>query len=535
MRSQEKLNRGCFFKCSLLHYITFFSFFLLLCTGCQKSAPSDKQMVRLSLENEPATLDPRKARDLTSCSLIRFVFEGLTRTSIEGKTELALATDVEVSQSGMVYTFHLRPSQWANKDPLTAYDFARSWKEILDPKFPSDIAYQLFCIKNGRSAKKGEVSLADVGISTPDSLTLIVELEAPVPYFLDLVSQTPFFPTHPQDVTIGNGPFLLKSWRHSDSLTFVKNENYWQADSVKLNEIQCLHATADTGIRMFKEGKLDWTGSPLSTLSSDAIADLKNQGILKVQPFSGTAFFRVNVNPFVKEKDNLLSHCLFRRALAMSIDRKTIAQYLLQGGQQPALSLVPPEMGLSAQYFEDNHPDEASSYLEELFNELDLKKNQLDPITLSFVGGERNSALAQVIQKEWENQLGIPVKLEPMEAKVYYQKISQKDYQIALGSWTADFNDPINFLEVFKFKESGTNNTGWENQRFVDLLSLSSICKEKEERKQCLSAAERILMEQMPIIPLYHLSMNYLVRDELKAVALSSTGGLDFRWAYWEK
>ena len=140
-------------------------------------------------------------------------------------------------------------------------------------------------------------------------------------------------------------------------------------------------------------------------------------------------------------------------------------------------------------------------------------------------------SISQAIQKHWETALGISVQLEAVEAKVFFQKIRQKDYQLAAGSWIADFNDPINFLEVFKYKLGSTNNTLWENPKYIDLLDRSQLCRDQDERKELLRQAEEILMAEMPIIPIFHFAMNYLERDGVEDVALSPIGGLDFRWA----
>lgn len=467
------------------------------------------------------------------------LFEGLTRTSRDGKAELALADRVAVSEDGLRYTFTLRNTKWSNGDPVTSFDFATSWKTVLDPQFPSDIANQLYVIQNGRAVKKGELPINALGIQTPDAKTLVVTLETPVPYFLELVSLTPFLPV-PSNLAfesgpwVSNGPFILQNWNRSDFLSFAKNPSYWEASSVQLEEIDFYLTSSDTGIRMFQQGLLDWTGSPLSTIGSAAIPTLRQERLLQVNPFSATSFFRVNTSEAIGEKKNPLSNVHFRKALAAAIDRKSIAEQILQGGHQPATSFVPREMGLHPEgCFADGDATQAMDLLQLAFQE--MKEEQLSPIVLSFLGSERNSAIAQAIQNQWEKTLGIQVELDPVEGKVYFQRVAQKEYQLALGSWTADFNDPVNFLEVFKYKESGTNNTGWEDQRYIDLLNRSSVCMDSKERLKCLATAEELLMDQMPLIPIYHYVLNYLANDGLKDVALSSTGVVDFRWAHWGK
>lgn len=513
-------------------------FFLLffLFVGCQKSSLPYQQIVRINIGADPQTLDPRKARDLTSITLTHMLFEGLTRISKSGQIELALASDVEISDDGMQYQFHLHKTFWSNGEPVTSSDFAQSWKAILDPRFPTDIAYQLYGIKNARKAKLGELGLEQVGIQTPDPLTLIVELEQPIPYFLQLVSMPSFFPLPEQkdlEAHVGNGPFILKSWKHGDQIQVTKNNRYWQAKEVKLAGIDLMMMSGDTEMNLFEEGKLDWVGSPLSTIPVDAVRSLRASDKLHINPFSATYFFRLNTSEKIKDKKNPLNNALFRKALSICLDREKITDHILQGGQVKALSLVPPEMGLSEKgYFHDDDRERARSLLMDALLELDLTLANLEPVVISYSSSERNATIAQAIQKQWEEGLRIRIELEAVEPKTFFQRISQKEFQLAAGSWTADFNDPINFLEVFKYRDSGTNNTNWENPKYVDLLNQSALCRDSEERKGLLREAEQILMEQMPIIPIFHFALNYLQSDGLEEVVLSPLGQIDFRWAY---
>jgi oligopeptide transport system substrate-binding protein len=334
---------------------------------------------------------------------------------------------------------------------------------------------------------------------------------------------------------VGNGPFVLKEWRHADQLSVSKNERYWEAKKVLLAGIDLMMMPGDTEMRMFEEGNLDWAGSPLSIIPVDAVRSLRAKEKLHINPFSATYFYRVNTSEKIKGKKNPLSSSLFRRALSFSLNRQNITDHILQGGHMAALSLVPPEMGLSEKgYFHDDHRERASSFLTDALLELDLTLATLDPITIRYSSNERNATFAQGIQQQWESMLGIRVELEAVESKTFFQRISQKEYQLAAGSWTADFNDPINFLEVFKYKNSSTNNTNWENIKYIDLLNQSALCRDKEERKGLLREAEQILMEQMPIIPIFHFALNYLQCDRLEGVALSPLGQIDFRWAHLE-
>jgi len=513
---------------------------LIFFSACQKPSDRCKQTLRINIESDPQTLDPRKARDLKTITLMRMLFEGLTRVSPEGQTELALAEKVDVSDDQTRYVFHLRKSVWSNGEPVTSLDFAESWKSILDPEFPTDIANQLYPIKNARKAKSGEIALSQVGIETPDEKTLIVQLEAPTPYFLELASLTSFFPVPrgpnskwAQDPAshIGNGPFSIRAWTHGDQVLLLANPLYWESGKVKMAEIELFMVAPDTEMRMFEEGELDWAGSPLCTIPSDSIADLKEKNELFVSPLSGTAFLRVNTSKD-QNKDpqdqGLLSNGNFRKALSFALDRQAITDHVLQGGYQPAWSLVPPEMGLVEA---DLLAEDAKFYFAKALKELKLEGKPLKPLVISYKASSRNSILAQAIQQQWEKVLGIKVELEAVEPKVFFQRISKIDFEIILSDWIADFNDPINFLDVFKYKSGGTNCTHWESPKYIDLLNRSDLCGEEKQRKRLMKEAEAILMDEMPIIPIFHYVFNYMQNKKLENVVLSPIGQIDFRWA----
>lgn len=510
-------------------------FCFLLLTACSQTPSVNRQIVRANLSFDPASLDPRKARDLDSLTVLRMLFEGLTRFSKEGKAELALAKEVAVSEDGLSYTFVLRQSKWSNGIEVTAYDFEKSWKTVLDPNFPTDIAYNLYVLKGGRDAKMGKAPLEEVGVKALDAFTLRVDLEYPIPYLLELLTLPSFFPVCSSWVEaepkwafspstfVCNGPFLLANWAHGNCLAASKNKNYWDEKTILLEEIDLVIASPDTGLKMFEEKKIDWTGSPLSVIPPEAVQSLKESGALQIKPFAATYFYRVNTAEERGGKPNPLANAKLRKALALAIDRLKITTHILQGGQTPALSLVPKEMGLF------------SSLQEEKTLIDEIRGTVQEPIVISYINSERNASIAQAVQQQWEKALAIEVRLEAVESKVFFQKISEKEYQIAAGSWTADFNDPVNFLEVFKYKEASTNNTGWENSEYIDLLTQSQVCTDLEERRDLLARAEEILLEDMPIIPIFHFTQNFVKKEGLEGVFLSSLGQIDFRWAHWEK
>lgn len=511
---------------------------LIVLSSCH---PKQENVAHVNIQYEPHTLDPRRARDLQAMTIAKMVFEGLTRVSADEKAELALAEKVEISRDGKTYTFTLRKAKWSNGEEVTASDFCYAWKKVLEPTFPADQAFQLYVIKNGKSAKEGKVGTDLVGVKALDPSTLQVELEHPIPYFLDLVALPIFFPVsekndtaHPQWMLdkqnlIGNGPFTLKEWRHNDLMRMEKNPTYWDSSSVKLKEIHLVMVSEETELKMFEKGQLEWAGSPLSTLPVTTLPHLKEKGQLQVKPFLATYFFRTNVEsePF--------SHPLMRKAFALALVRKEIVEHVTQGGQLPATGLLPPVFGIADKpYFSDGDLEKAKAIFEEALSSLNLKAEELPPLSLMYVAGDRNHLIAQAVQEQWRKALGVTVQLQAVERKIYFDRISKKNYQLAAGSWTADFKDPMNFLEVFKYKAGGSNNTAWENLHFRELLDVASEVQETEKRNKLFHTCEEILIGEMPIIPLFHYTLLYM-NHNIKNVALSSLGQIDFKWAEVEK
>ncbi len=294
----------------------------------EKKQEIEKQTLRINLQEEPQSLDPQRGRKLSSQTLMRLLFEGLTRIGPDEKPELALADELEISEDGLTYTFGLRGVTWTNGDPLTAEDFVYAWRRILNPSFPADNASQLYVIKNAKAIKEGTLPADQLAVRAIDHWSLEVKLERPTPYFLELLACPVFFPINPKvdranpswsenaSTYVSNGPFVLDKWKHNYQLNIKKNPNYWDKQAVRLSEIQFVMVHEETELKMFEKNELDWAGSPLSTLPVDALRDLKKHGQLYTQPFLGTYFMRTNTDLLPFNDQNV------RKAFALAINHR---------------------------------------------------------------------------------------------------------------------------------------------------------------------------------------------------------------------
>ena len=547
-------------KLSLLLVLSLvLSMFLAACSGGKDNTSSSdngkkgedgkkeavKQELRINIATEPFSLHPGLANDSTSGGVIRQTFEGLTRIEKDGKPHPAAAAEITTSDDLKTYTFKLRDAKWSNGDPVTAEDFAYAWKWAVDPKNQSQYAYQLYYVKNGQAINEGKADPETLGVKVIDDKTLEVTLENPTPYFLELTAFYTYSPINSKiakanpdwykdagDQYTTNGPFKMVEWKHSDKIVLEKNENYWDANTVKLTKIDMsMINDGNTELNMFKNGELDWGGLPLGKLPIDLLPQLKSEGLLHTSPIAGVYWYKFNT-----EKPPL-NNANIRKALAYAINRKAIVEKITQAEQIPAMAAVPPSMIKENEkgYFKDNDVDKAKEFLAAGLKDLGLSDaSKLPAITLSYNTDEGHQKIAQAIQDMWKKELGINVKLENEEWKVYITKLHSGDYQVGRMGWLGDFNDPINFLELFRDKKGGNNDTNWENPKFKQLLIDSQTEADPAKRIQMLKDAEAIFMDEMPVAPIYFYTDYWVQNDKLKDVVISGLGDVQFKWAHFE-
>lgn len=522
---------------------------ILLLTGCEKKndtkptpCKSHAKALKINITTEPHTLDPRKARSLNDQNILKMFMEGLTRLGPESDVRLALCEKYSVSEDKKTYTFHLRNAKWSNNSSITADDFVYTWKKTLSPNFPSGQANLLYVIKNAEKVKKGLLPSSMLGVKAIGTKTLVVELENPTPYFMQLLSAPCFFPIcssvdkenpswfESATTYISSGPFKLAQWHHNDQILAEKNTRYWDFSSVKLKNILMVMVDNETGLKMFENKELDWEGSPLSTLPLDALASLKSVGQVFSKPILGTSFLRLNVAKGPLKSFN------FRKALMLALNRKEIVEHIYYGESKVATGFVPSSLELQKEpFFKDGNITEAKNYLAKALANNEVSREDLKNLSFSYIRKEKNHRLSQLIQDQWKKALDLEIKLTPIEAKVYFDKVRKQDYEIAFSSWEADFSDAINFLEVFRKKETVTNNTNWENTNYKKYLDQSYKTTDEKKRLDYLQQAEKVLIEEAPIIPIAHYAMAYVKHPKVKNVVLSDAGSIDFKWAFIDK
>jgi oligopeptide transport system substrate-binding protein len=520
-------------------------FFLLFITlfGCQK-APAPSNKITVNLRTEPSILNPTLATDMTSMNVLIALFEGLTRFDEKEKPQPALAKKIEISDDLLTYTFHLRESTWSNGEPLTSKDFFETWSLVLTPSYPAPFAYKFYDIKNAERINKGELPVEELGIETPDPQTLIVHLERPTPQFLDLLTLPTFFPlpvkhikAHPDwagdagPLYISNGPFYLSQWVHEDHIRLKKSPSYWDAGAVRLENIEMLMINdPTTEYAMFEVGEIQWTGLPLSSLPTDVMVDMKKQGKLNTIRANAVEFLLLNTEAFP------LNNVHIRHALSYAINRQELIDHVTQNDQQPALSLTPPSLTREALVlFQDHDLEEAKNEFKLGLKELGLTYETFPKLSYLFNTSQDHKRIAEVMQMQWLKVLGVHTSLENADWKLYIPKLIQGDFQIARMGWVGEYRDPMAFLYIFASPpDDGINLSRFDDAPFKEWMKKAKEADTYKKREQALIEAEKRLIDQMPLVPLYYSNMAYLKSPRLKGVHVNSLYVIDFKEANLE-
>ncbi len=520
------------------------SLLILCCISCGKPTADsnpNKKTLRIAFAYDPLSIDPRKCNDPVSCNFCFMLYEGLTHLNPDGTTALAVANKVEISKDLKTYTFYLKQTFWTDGSLLTAHDFEASWKSILDPQCTSSSGHLLFPIKNAKDVKTGHLPIEKLGVQALDNEILIVTLERPTPYFLNLLAYCSFFPIHPnningiihKDSVISNGPFKLGYWNYNDEASVRKNSNYFAAHKVILDEIHIsIIKDENTSLQMYENGELDWIGGFISPISLDALEHLSKSGELLHKPIGGSTFCTFNLERFPLNNRNI------RKGLSLAIDRHSIVKNITSTNEDIATGIVPPVLKRhvpSVPYFIDAHTSCAKQYFERGLKELGMEIKDFPILTYSYFASELQKKIALAIQSQWRQTLGIHVQLQVFELKVFLDHLHRRNYHIAHMSLITQYPDQMNVLERFKYLTEHKNYCGWSNQQYIDLLDQSYFSVNEDERLQLLSQAEEILICDMPIAPLYHYTLFYLQKPMVNGIEISPLGHVQFKTVFLEK
>ena len=530
----------------------------LLAVGCGKRGPATTnstaaatttpgQVLRIGNGTEPQDLDPHIVTGVPEHRILMALFEGLvTENPKDLSPEPGVAEKWEISPDGLVYTFHFRPDlKWSDGTPLTAGTFVRSYQRMLTPSLAAEYAYLLHFVRNAKDYNEGKLKdFSQVGFKAVDDRTLVVTLNSPTPFLLKiLASHYSWYPvpihviekfgglnrkgtawTRPENI-VSNGAFQLKEWRQQQNLVVERNPQYWDRAIVKLDEIHFLPVeNQDTEERMFRTGQLDMTNE--LPLAKTDVYKKENPDALRIDPYLGVYFYRINnTQPPLNDKR-------VRRALALAIDRDSLVKNVVRGGQAPAYGLTYPGTAGYAPAAKLNGTIEDAK---RLLAEAGYPNGQGFPkVDLLYNTSQNHRVIAEAIQQMWRRNLGIEIGLRNEEWKVYLDSQDNLAYGLQRAGWIADYVDPHVFLEIWG-SDNLNNDTGFKNADYDALLKQALSARTEEERYALYQKMDAILVEEVPVIPIYFYTKVAAMNPKVKGFHPTLLDNHPFKYVYLER
>ena len=491
---------------------------------------------------EPQGLDPHVVTGVPENHIIRALFEGLAvKNPITLEPEPGVAERWEFSDGGSVITFYLNPeAKWSNGEQVTAGDYVWSWHRALHPNTGNEYSYMLFPVVNAEAYLKGKITdFNEVGVKALDDTTLQVTLNAPTPYFIQLMDHYSTFAVHPETLLqfgemtdrytpwtrvnniVSNGAFKLTEWSLNRRIIVEKSDHYWDRDKVSLNQV-IFYPTENvvSEERMFRAEQLHYTQvAPLDKIP--LYREMPDSPYVQA-PYLGTYYYLLNTQrPPVDD-------VRVRKALAMSVDRDKLVRSVLQNTAVPAYSITPPDtLGYFPPKLFDYNPDEARRLLAEAGYP---NGDGWPGVEILYNTQEAHRKIAVAIQQMWKSELGIDVTISNQEWKVYLDAVTQIDFQVARRGWIGDYVDANNFLDMF-ITGGGNNNTHYADPVYDDLILYKAPkAVTREARYALFTQAETMLMEEMPIIPLYTYTSKHLIHPSVDGLYANLMDSLNLKY-----
>ncbi|MBJ7983748.1 MULTISPECIES: peptide ABC transporter substrate-binding protein [Bacillus] len=516
------------------------SLFLTACNNKANKSDTEakKQVLNVTVSEEIPSLDTAKTMDGTSAHVMQNIFEGLYVLDGQDNPIPAVAKSFERSEDGKKYTFHLRKdAKWSNGESVTANDFMFAWRRVVSHETASQYAYMLFYIKNAKEINKGAIPLNELGVKVVDDYTLEVELEQPTPYFLQLLALPIYLPQHesflkeqgnkyglePSNL-IYNGPFVLEEWKHEQEFQLKKSATYWDQKKVKLDEIN-FHIVKDTmtAVNLYEAGDLDRV-----PINSQVVDKYKGNKELHMASDPGIAMLRFN------GKNHALANKKVRQSISLALNKDDFVAHFINNGAKPASGLVPAghiteETGKD---FRKENGDLSPYDLQNAKKVWEEAKKELgvEQVTLEFLTFEQDNAkrMAEYIKGDLEKNLHgltIQIKQQPFKQKLQLEQTG--DYDISMANWGPDYKDPISYLELFT-TGNPNNKMNYSNLHYDELIkkAKSDLVLDQKKRWETLQEAERILLEDAAVAPLYHIGSAYVQKDYVKGIEKHQFGGV---------
>lgn len=508
--------------------------------------------VTMPLTAEPSSLDPGYGNSSDSICPRGMMYEGLVRI-YDNVLSPALAESWDVSEDGLTYTFHLRESYWSDGVKVTAQDFEYGFKRLVDPSEDAPNGNYMWMgdyIANGNVVRNGEAPLDSFGVKAIDESTLEITAASPMPYFVDLLKTPCFYPVR-QDIAeaagknyasspetvVCCGPFVLEKWDHESELLFRKNENYWNADAINVDYVKVPIITdEETMMNMFDAGEL----TMMPTIKKEYISKYEETG--EAIRMDGATIWYCAVNTVSErgEASKLLQNKSFRQAVTYMIPRDQLVEAARGDGSFGVTRILPNNMSLSYGtatvgdvYPYEPYPvagdtEKGKELFEKALEETGLSKDKLPTLTLLTFDDAGAKVCSEVIQNILSTEFGINVEIDTQTYSARQEKEHAGDYDLCITNWAPDYNDPMTFLECFTSGSSyNTYFGGMQNKAYDEMISECVVSMDYEKRAEKLFEAEKIVCDELPVIPLFQTSGYYAVKTYVKGITKCGFGAND--------
>jgi oligopeptide transport system substrate-binding protein len=483
-----------------------------------------EKVLRIANMAEPETLDPHKSSTVDASNIQRNLFEGLMVLDPSGNVAPGVAQSFSISDDGLTYTFRLRDNaKWSNGEPVTAADFVYSLRRIEDPKTHSQYAEVLYPIKSAREVNTGNAPLTDLGVAASDARTVEITLKAPTPYFLQLLTHTSALPVNEKAVTrfgeewlkpgnmVSNGAYMLDDVKPNSHIRIVKNPNYWGAAKVTIDAV-VFDPTEDRAavLKRYRAGEFD----VLNDLPNNQLGWLRQNmpKELHIAPYAGVYYYAMNTAkpPFNDKR--------VRVALSMAINREILVGKITTAGELPAYGFVPEG---TAGYTPRRVPWRTMSQAEReaaaqrLLSEAGYGPSKPLRFELAYNTSENHKRIAVALAAMWK-KINVSVELVNTEWKVHLSNMRIGNFQMGRAGWIADYNDAQSYLFLSQTSTKQQNYSRFSNPEYDRLMDEASLTADAGKRAALLEQAERILLEEMPVIPVYFYVSKNLVSTKVK-------------------
>lgn len=486
---------------------------------------ADRQVINRGNGSEPQSLDPNIAEGVPSSNILRDLFEGLVSESPSAELVPGVAKSWEISDDGLLYTFHLRDNaRWSNGDPVVAGDFVFSWRRLVTPATASNYALMLAPVENAEAIIRGDLPPSELGVKALNDHTLQVKLKTRTPYFLGVLTHSTTYPIHRpslekygDDFTrpgklVSNGAYTLKDWVVQSHIKLVRNDQYWDNQHTTVNEVN-FFATEDMNamVLRYRAGELDISYNRLPVSQMDWIREHLGDE-LRISPYLGTYYYGFNLTqpPF---KDAPMA---LRQALSMAVDREIITDKVLNDGSIPAYGFVPPGVlnyGNGFEYpWKNMSREERLAEARRLYQEAGFSEDNPLRVELRYNTEANHKKVALAIAAMWKQNLGVVTEIINQEWKVYLDVRSQRRLTQAFRmGWIGDYNDAYSFLEL-GLSYNAQNDSGYDDPKYDRLLTSSFETDTVEERAEVMAAAEQQMLMDYPIMPIYYYVTTQLIK-----------------------